>query len=323
MESIKIRNQVTNEFVDFGITTQPIRNFAIIPEYENQTYIVPNTDGKKFLQKLLSMQSVSFESNIYVENTDEINAKIAELENEGQTPIQAASNAPQIVLYEKYDALSKILTKTALLDITVTRYDGKLFTLEGVSIVGFEKGKPFRDFIAFLMQFETNDIPYWLSDLLKLILNGLAGGFAFLPEGTFFTPPTDGVFTAAEGRANIINNDGHSPVPIIVDFYGETEDPEIRLVETNQILKVDTSDINLFPNGKIEEDEFVRVDTDSLSVQIFRTNGDIVNAPNAIPINSAVDMKLQVGENTMTFTAVTINPSSKVDIFYKKRFEKI
>ena len=243
---------------------------------------------------------------------------------QGQTPIQAAANAAQIVLYEKYDALSKILTKTALLDISVTRYDGQVFTLEGVSLIGFEKGKPLRDFIAFLMQFETNDIPYWLSEILKLILTGLAGGFFFDGvEGTFFNPPTDGIFTAAEGRANIINNDGQSPVPIIVDFYGETENPEIRLVETNEILKVDTTDANLFPNGKIEENEFVRVDTDSLSVQIFRTNGDIINAPNAIPINSAVDMKLQVGENTMTFTADSITTTSKVDIFYKKRFEKI
>ena len=144
MESVKIRNKQTNEFVEFGVVEQPIRNWNVVPDYENQTYKVPNTDGRKFLQKLLSIQTISFESNVYIIDETEVNEKIQELISQGQTEIQARANAPQIILYEKYDALLKILSKESLLDITATRYDGQSFTMEGVSLTDYNQGTAFR-----------------------------------------------------------------------------------------------------------------------------------------------------------------------------------
>lgn len=148
--------------------------------------------------------------------------------------------------------------------------------------------------------------PFWKSDDVT-------------EEPTFeslFQFPFEGVFQMGIQRdQRIITNDGDTPSPIYVEFYGPATNPIITNVTTGEFIKV---------NRTLAEGEYMRIDTTNgnKSVEFVSPDGLVTNVFNWIDLNSSF-FKLVVGDNDIQYSADSDIQGAVVNISYNKLYNAV
>ncbi|WP_246041934.1 phage tail family protein [Robertmurraya kyonggiensis] len=145
--------------------------------------------------------------------------------------------------------------------------------------------------------------PYWKSPQIE-------------EEPTFealFEFPFEGEFEMGIQRdTRIIDNDGDSPTPIQVEFYGPAVNPIIRNLTTGEFIKV---------NQTLGENELMKIDTTPgiKSVYFVGADGAERNVFNWIDLDSTF-FQLQIGENEIEYSADSDIQGAIVNIYYQKLY---
>ena len=131
-----------------------------------------------------------------------------------------------------------------------------------------------------------------------------------------FSFPFEGQFEMGMQRdQRIIFNDGDSPAPIFVEFFGPALNPVIINNTTGEYIKV---------NQELLEGERMMIDTSdgSKSVYFVDSLGEERNVFNWIDLNSTF-FKLVVGENDIEYTADSDIQGAIVNISYNKLYNAV
>lgn len=138
-------------------------------------------------------------------------------------------------------------------------------------------------------------------------------------EPTFeplFEFPFDGEFEMGIQRdERIIINDGDSPTPVEIEFYGPAVNPIITNKTTGEFIKV---------NRTLQEGEFMRINTTrgKKSVEFVSSDGSVTNVFNWIDLNSTF-FELVVGENDIEYSADSDIQGAVVNIRYNKLYNAV
>jgi len=148
--------------------------------------------------------------------------------------------------------------------------------------------------------------PYWRS-------NTITEEPAF--ESLFSFPFEGDVLMGMQRDQRIISNDGNSPAPLFVEFFGPALNPVIINNTTGEYIKV---------NQELFEGERMMIDTsdDNKSVYFVDATGVERNVFNWIDLNSTF-FKLVVGENDIEYTADSDIQGAVVNISYNKLYNAI
>lgn len=148
--------------------------------------------------------------------------------------------------------------------------------------------------------------PYWRS--------------TFIAEEPIFEPmfqfPFEGDFQMGMQRdRRIIINDGDSPAPLYVEFFGPALNPKIINNTTGEYIKI---------NQLLHENERMLIDTTDGKKSVFfvDANGNQRNVFNWIDLNSSF-FKLEIGENDVEYTADSDIQGAVVNISYSKLYAAI
>jgi hypothetical protein len=142
---------------------------------------------------------------------------------------------------------------------------------------------------------------------------------AITEEPTFeplFQFPFEGAFEMGIQRdQRIIVNDGDSPAPLQIEFYGPAVNPIITNNTTAEYIKI---------NQELFEDEFMRVDTTPGNKSVFFVSPDGTerNVFNWIDLNSTF-FQLDIGENDIQYSADSDIQGAIVNISYSKLYNAV
>lgn len=131
-----------------------------------------------------------------------------------------------------------------------------------------------------------------------------------------FQFPFEGPFQMGMQRdQRVIINDGDSPAPLYVEFYGPATNPIIRNLTTGEYIKV---------NRTLAEGEYMRIDTTpgKKKVEFVAPNGTVTNVFNWIDLGSTF-FNLIVGENQIEYSADSNVQGAIVNIQYSKLFNTV
>lgn len=134
---------------------------------------------------------------------------------------------------------------------------------------------------------------------------------AFEPRFRF---PTRGPFIMGIQRdRRIIVNDGDSPAPLLVEFFGPATNPKIVNNTTGEFIKI---------RQNLLEGERMMIDTSDSSVYFINESGEQRNVfPWIDPMS--IFFRLQIGENDIEYTADSDIQGSVVNISYNKLYNAI
>lgn len=129
-----------------------------------------------------------------------------------------------------------------------------------------------------------------------------------------FEFPFEGEFEMGIQRdQRIINNDGDSPAPIQVEFFGHALNPKIINNTTGEYIKI---------NQELHEGERMIVDTSDSTVYFIDVDGNERNVFPWIDLNSTF-FQLAIGENDIEYTADSDTQGAIVNISYSKLYTAI
>lgn len=134
---------------------------------------------------------------------------------------------------------------------------------------------------------------------------------AFEPRFRF---PTRGPFIMGIQRdRRVIVNDGDSPAPLIVEFFGPATNPKIINNTTGEFIKI---------RQNLLEGERMMIDTSDSSVYFINESGERRNVfPWIDPMS--IFFRLQIGENDIEYTADSDIQGTVVNISYNKLYNAI
>jgi len=115
-------------------------------------------------------------------------------------------------------------------------------------------------------------------------------------------------------KSVIINNDGHSDVPIVIRYFGTA---------TNPVLQNETSGETLKLNATLKYNEYFEVSTDLMNIYAKVVNidtGEETDAFNYLDINYMDFFKLYIGNNTISFETDDESENAYVEIEYNKKY---
>lgn len=142
--------------------------------------------------------------------------------------------------------------------------------------------------------------PFWRdADAITVRLEDYVGAFSF--------PFSFDASFAVRGDLGTITNNGHTPTPLKITFYGEAINPQITKMNTGETLRINRT----IPAGwKL----IVTTDFDNQSAMIVAPDGTITNAMGYIDlsVNWSFFM-LDVGENSLNFVAEGGQPEVEVE----------
>lgn len=146
--------------------------------------------------------------------------------------------------------------------------------------------------------------PYWRSI-------SITGEPAFEPRFRF---PTRGPFIMGIQRdRRVIVNDGDSPAPLLVEFFGPATNPKIINNTTGEFIRI---------RQTLKEGERMMIDTATSSVYFVDAAGERRNVFPWIDLASSF-FKLQIGENDIEYTADSDIQGAVVNISYNKLYNAI
>lgn len=146
--------------------------------------------------------------------------------------------------------------------------------------------------------------PYWKS-------SKITEEPAFEPKFHF---PFSGPFIMGIQRnERLIFNDGDSPAPFFIDFYGPAESPIIENLTTGEFIRI---------NKPLIEGETFRINTADSSVYYVDEEGKETNVFHWIDLDSSF-FKLQLGENDITCHCAISNNQKDFDIYYHKLYNAV
>ena len=131
-----------------------------------------------------------------------------------------------------------------------------------------------------------------------------------------FQFPFEGEFQMGMQRdRRSIMNDGDSPAPLFVEFFGPASNPKIINNTTGEYIKI---------NQQLNENERMLIDTTDGNKSVFfvDSNGNKRNVFNWIDLNSTF-FKLEIGENDIEYTADSDIQGAVVNISYSKLYAAI
>ena len=131
-----------------------------------------------------------------------------------------------------------------------------------------------------------------------------------------FQFPFEGEFQMGMQRdRRTIMNDGDSPAPLFVEFFGPALNPKIINNTTGEYIKI---------NQELQENERMLIDTTDGKKSVFfvDSTGDKRNVFNWIDLNSTF-FKLVIGENDIEYTADSDIQGAVVNISYSKLYAAI
>jgi hypothetical protein len=131
-----------------------------------------------------------------------------------------------------------------------------------------------------------------------------------------FQFPFEGEFELGMQRdQRIIVNDGDSPAPVYIEFYGPATNPIITNNTTGEYIKV---------NQTLGENEYMRIDTTrgKKSVEFVAEDGTVTNVFNWIDLGSTF-FQLVIGENDIQYSADSDIQGAVVNIKYNKLYNAV
>ncbi|VDG98912.1 Phage tail protein [Lysinibacillus sphaericus] len=129
-----------------------------------------------------------------------------------------------------------------------------------------------------------------------------------------FEFPFEGEFELGMQRdKRIIFNDGDSPAPLVVEFFGPATNPQIINNTTGEFLKI---------NQTLKEGERMMIDTGVSSVYFIDEFGQQRNVFPWIDLASTF-FKLQIGDNDIEYTADSDIQGAVVNIRYSKLYTAV
>lgn len=129
-----------------------------------------------------------------------------------------------------------------------------------------------------------------------------------------FEFPFEGEFEMGVQRNDrLIYNDGDSPAPTMVDFYGPSDSPIIENLTTGEFIRI---------NKRLEEGEIFRINTANSSVYYINAEGTETNVFNWIDLESTF-FKLAIGENDITCHCAISNNQKDFDIYYNQLYNAV
>ncbi|MCZ8541960.1 phage tail family protein [Psychrobacillus psychrodurans] len=252
-------------------------------EVDNQTQKAPYQDGSSYTDSLLDERLISFEITILGENDTDISNKRSQLAR---------------VLNPKLGE--------GLLEVT---YGTVVRVINAIAehIPNYPSGNENRG-----TRYQTGLVdlictnPYWRS-------TSIVEEPAFEP---LFQFPFEGEFELGMQRdRRTIVNDGDSPAPLFVEFFGPALNPKIINNTTGEYIKI---------NQQLNENERMLIDTTDgkKSVVFMDSTGVKRNVFNWIDLNSTF-FKLEIGENDIEYTADSDIQGAVVNISYSKLYTAV
>jgi Phage tail protein len=248
-----------------------------------QTQKSPFQDGSSYLDSLLVERMINFEVGILGSGHDDISSKRQQL--------------------------SRVFNPKLGKGVLRYQYGTIVREIEAVpdSVPVFPSGNENRGIshqIAVITLLCPN--PYWKSlDITEEP--------AFEP---LFSFPFEGKFQMGIQRdQRIIVNDGDSPSPVYIEFYGPATNPIITNNTTGEYIKV---------NQTLGENEYMRIDTTrgKKSVEFVAEDGTVTNVFNWIDLGSTL-FQLVIGENDIQYSADSDIQGAIVNIRYNKLYNAI
>jgi ribosomal protein L25 (general stress protein Ctc) len=127
-----------------------------------------------------------------------------------------------------------------------------------------------------------------------------------------FTWPT--VFAVRSSNQTIeIVNGGDVPAPVRIDFYGPATNPKVEKLETGEFIQV---------NRTLTANEILSIDTSFGNKTVILKNlstGEEINAFGYLDLSS-VFLSLDVGANTLNYTAGETGVETLVEVRYAGRY---
>ena len=148
--------------------------------------------------------------------------------------------------------------------------------------------------------------PYWLTE-------GIEGEPTFEP---LFQFPFEGTFEMGISRdERVITNEGDSPIPFQVEFYGPAVNPIVTNETTGEFIKV---------NQTLLEGEYMRIDTTKgkKSVVFIEPDGTQRNVYNWIDLESTL-LQLVEGENYLTYNADNDIQGAIVNFYFQQHYNSV
>lgn len=147
--------------------------------------------------------------------------------------------------------------------------------------------------------------PFWL-DIKESVreMKAWIGGFSF--------PLSFPKRFAENGKNIVIENKGNVATPLVIEFYGPAENPEVKNVTTGEYIKVLK---NLLKGEKLN----ITTAFGNKKVELVKEDGSVTNAFGYIDLNSTF-FGLEVGNNTLEYSADSGEDEAKVEISFKNRF---
>lgn len=131
---------------------------------------------------------------------------------------------------------------------------------------------------------------------------------------SLFEFPFEGEYEFGMQRNDrLIYNDGDTPAPIQVDFYGPAESPIIENLTTGEFIRI---------NKRLEEGQIFKIDTADSSLFFVDEDGTKTNVFHWIDLDSTY-FKLEIGENDITCHCAISNNQKDFDIYYSKLFNAV
>ena len=160
-----------------------------------------------------------------------------------------------------------------------------------------------------------NQSTLWQRSLVNLIAPNPYWKSISITEEPAFEPlfqfPFEGVFEMGMQRdRRTIVNDGDSPAPLFVEFFGPALNPKIINNTTGEYIKI---------NQQLHENERMLIDTTEGKKSVFFVDSTGVkrNVFNWIDLNSTF-FELVIGENDIEYTADSDIQGAVVNISYSK-----
>jgi hypothetical protein len=250
---------------------------------DNQTQRAPFQDGTTYIDTVLSERFITLEIGIFANSTREL------------------SNVRQ-----QFSAVFNPKLGEGLLQYV---YDGEIKEIQAIPehvptyISG--SGNRMGEFQKAMLTLKCPN-PYWKSPQVT-------------EEPTFealFQFPFEGEFEIGVQRdERTILNDGDSPTPLEIEFYGLAVNPIITNKTTGEFIKV---------NRTIAEGEYMRIDTTKgrKRVEFISSSGTVTNVFNWIDLESTL-FELVVGENVLEYSADNDIQGAIVNIRYNKLYNAV
>lgn len=166
---------------------------------------------------------------------------------------------------------------------------------------------------------ETNRSSTWQVGTIDLICPDPYWKSPVIEEEPAFKPlfkfPFTGRFQMGLQRADrIINNTGDIDLPLIIEFYGPSQSPQIENRTTGEFIKI---------NKPLLEGETLVVNTETSTIEyVDDETGERENVFHWLDVNSTF-FSLALGENDITCNCAISNQFKDFNLFYQKRYTAI